>query len=388
MRGNRRVAPLGVCLLSLALLATGCQSDGTASAPEDRPTSARTVERTSSSTTAQRTSRPTPTFAGAPLAMLQEEIAMCRALGLDPIEVARLRQLPLYQMNEAQVHKFLRFLHAVEPDLRTRIGILARKNLGQPYNIYLLGEAPFETFDPQPLYSLRESDCVVFAEHTLAMGLGGDWTRFFGMLQRIRYRDGQIGVATRNHYTESDWVPANAWLYTDVTDDLGGDAVVRFEQRVDRARFLKNTFGLETDILVQQHVDTYLPFSETGRAIPELQTGDLALIVRGTSPTDVYVGHVTMVIRTEDDAINLIHSARPVVREESIQGYIQSELRRADRRRAEGKAYFQGFKFLRLNDNPLERLVELDGPDAPSIKLPLGALVRTIPDVPVLEQPE
>jgi hypothetical protein len=42
------------------------------------------------------------------------------------------------------------------------------------------------------------------------------------MLQRIRYRDGVIGVATRNHYTEMDWNVANRWLVTDISADLAG----------------------------------------------------------------------------------------------------------------------------------------------------------------------
>jgi hypothetical protein len=34
------------------------------------------------------------------------------------------------------------------------------------------------------------------------MALSRDWTGFMRLLQRIRYRDGRLGVATRNHYTE------------------------------------------------------------------------------------------------------------------------------------------------------------------------------------------
>jgi hypothetical protein len=33
------------------------------------------------------------------------------------------------------------------------------------------------------------------------------------------------------------------------------------------------------------------------------------------------------------------------------------------------KPYFYGFKFLRLRENPLEALREIDGPDAPVVKI-------------------
>ena len=97
---------------------------------------------------------------------------------------------PLYQFTEAEVGPYLGHLQATEPDLRKRIVALARKNIGQPYELYLLGEMPFETYDPQPLYSIARSDCLVFAEHTYAMALTRDWTGFMRLLQRIRYRDG------------------------------------------------------------------------------------------------------------------------------------------------------------------------------------------------------
>ena len=124
-------------------------------------------------------------------------------------DIQTLESKPLYEFSEAEVGAYIKHLQAAEPDLRKRIVHLARKNIGQPYDIYLLGEMPFETYDPQPIYCLTKSDCVVFTEHTYAMALTGDWPSFIKMLERIRYRDGQIGVATRNHYTEADWDKSN-----------------------------------------------------------------------------------------------------------------------------------------------------------------------------------
>ncbi|MEQ9453881.1 MAG: DUF1460 domain-containing protein [Phycisphaeraceae bacterium] len=322
---------------------------------------------------------------GHPLAMLPENIKLCRALGLDPMVIARLERMQLYAMSPVEVHQYLKYLHAREPDLRTRLGILARKNKGQAYEIFLLGESPFELYDAQPLYSLRKSDCVVYAEHTLAMGLGWDWESFFGFLQRIRYKDGQIGVATRNHFTESDWAPNNSWLYTEVTRELGGDRVVEFSQRVNRSASLRRTFGVETEIPIESRVDAYLPYEEAGVALEGLRTGDLALIVRGKGVENLWVGHVTMVIRNEDGTIHLIHSAQPVVREESIQQLIRNEVGRIPTKQAEGKGWFHGFKFLRLNDEPLQRLAEVDGVGAPVIKVPVGALITSEPVRPVIE---
>ena len=189
-------------------------------------------------------------------------------------DAAKLADKPLYKFTEAEVGAYLGHLQATEPNLRKRIVHLARKNLGQPYDIYLLGEMPFETYDPQPIYCLTKSDCVVFAEHTYAMALTGDWPAFMRMLQRIRYRDGQIGVATRNHYTEADWVKSNHWLVRDITRDIAGDRGVAFDERIDRAKFLKGRYGLTVDIPVEMHHDLYLPYTEIDRIADHLQDGD------------------------------------------------------------------------------------------------------------------
>ncbi len=311
-----------------------------------------------------------------------EQSAACERLGLDASEVAKLVDKPLYKFTEAEVDTYLRFLNAAEPDLRTRIVHLARKNVGQPYELYLLGEMPFEPYDPQPIYCLGKSDCVVYAEHTYAMALSHNWPSFMKLLQRIRYRDGRLGVVTRNHYTEADWNVSNNWLVDDITAKLAGERAVTFEQSIDRAKFFKNRYGLDVDAAVERHRDVYLPFEEIERAKGELRDGDFVNIVRGivsksAAPNDVFggsawVGHVGLIVRGDDGEVHLIHSAEPKVREEPIDRYIARSTEDLAARDAEGKSRLLGFKFLRLREKPLERLRAIDGPDAPRVTLPSG----------------
>ncbi|HEX4412246.1 MAG TPA: N-acetylmuramoyl-L-alanine amidase-like domain-containing protein, partial [Lacipirellulaceae bacterium] len=140
-------------------------------------------------------------FAGKAADLTSAQKAECKKLGLDQKQITELIDKPLYKCNESEVDTYLKFLSATEPDLRKRIVTIARKNINQPYELYLLGEMPFEPYDPQPIYCLGKSDCLVFTEHTYAMALSHNWPSFMMMLQRIRYRNGHIGVATRNHYT-------------------------------------------------------------------------------------------------------------------------------------------------------------------------------------------
>jgi hypothetical protein len=201
------------------------------------------------------------------------------------------------------------------------------------------------------------------------------------MLQRIRYRDGQIGVATRNHYTEADWVKSNQWLVRDITGEIAGERGVVFDERIDRAKFLKGRYGLTVDIPVEMHRDLYLPCTEVDRAAPRLEDGDFVNICRGVvkpggSPTEavpgsVYVGHVGFVAHGPDGTLHMIHSTPPQVREEPLAQYIARSTANAVELDSAGKPRLVGFKFFRLADDPLANLRKLDGPGAPSVSLPL-----------------
>jgi len=330
--------------------------------------------------------------------LTRKQRQVCRDLGLDTRQVAELIAKPLYEFDESEVDVFLRYLCAFQPDLSKRIKHLARKNIGQPYEIYLLGELPFEHYDPQPLYNLERSDCLVYAEHTYAMALTDSWPGFMQMLQRIRYKDGQIGVATRNHYTESDWNPNNDWLVRDITQEVARNKAVHFTQKVDRAKFLLKRYGLKTDIPIEEVQLVFIRFEDIDQAKPRLRDGDFVNIVRGrpgrlNQPTQAgkpahpsaaketmrgifggsaWVGHAGLIVLGDDGEVHLIHSTSPQVREEPIDDYIARSTENNDQSDSAGKARLLGFKFLRLRNDPWKNLREIDGENAPRVTLPGG----------------
>lgn len=285
-----------------------------------------------------------------------------RELGIGEAERDLLQGAPLQQLKPAQIDRFLALLHRAVPDLRARVSLLARRFLGQRYELYLLGEFPYEVVDPQPLFTLDASDCVVFVEHVYAMALGASWSEFFWLLQRIRYRDGVIGVATRNHYTEADWLPANRWLVRDLTEALQPAAAQRYGMVVDRERFLRERYRIHVPTPKQPWQDVYLPVDAALRALPALQAGDLVNIVSGRHG-GAWVSHMGLVVLGPDGERRLLHSAEPAVREESFAAYVERARARTAqaealaRERAGGQAAttataLLGFKFLRLNDAP------------------------------------
>ena len=290
----------------------------------------------------------------------------------DPVAPA---DRPLYTMDETDIDAFLPRAQKQWPDLRERIAGIARLNLGQPYDIYLLGEAPFETIDPQPIYCLDRSDCVVFAEHTLAMALTDDWPSFLTMLQRIRYADGHIGVRTRNHYTEGDWNPNNTWLLKDVSRELAGEKAATYTVKIDRARFFKTRYELDENIPVEELVVDYVPVDATLEAAQGLRSGDVINFVRGKVADDgqltgLYVGHVGLVVREGNGEIRIIHSANPQVREQPLAEIVEGATAQD---RTPGRTVAAGFIFLRLQEDALERLATIDGEAAPKVPLPDGS---------------
>ncbi|MBU0638876.1 MAG: DUF1460 domain-containing protein [Planctomycetes bacterium] len=240
--------------------------------------------------------------------------------------MSRFSERPLYTLTEADVDQYLAPLREVQPELTARVAALGRQNIGQPYDIYLLGEFPYESHDPDPIYCLQRSDCLTFCEHMYALALGDDWWSFLRILQRLRYRDGIIGMLTRNHYTLADWNRNNAFLFEDLTPTLGaGKAAVPLQQTCQRARFFAQ-FGIGQDIPDEALTDTYIPKDRLPDVLDELRNADFVNIIRGDDESQ-WCGHTGLIARGGDGTVDFLHSARPAVREEPLLEYVQKDRR-------------------------------------------------------------
>ncbi len=325
--------------------------------------------------------------------LTSQEKELAGQLMLNPDYLAELQAKPLYRFSPNDLDAYLRFIHLYKPDLRDRIQYLARKNLTQPYEIYLLGEFPFEIYDLQPIFCQDRSDCVVFSEHTYAMALARNWQEFMVILQNIRYQDGRIGMLTRNHYTELDWDRNNSWLVTDITEEIGGEYMQADTVVIDKRNFFKR-MGIGQDLSPDTLVLSYIPAEHLTKVSSRLQPGDFINIVRGPEPGQPgskYVGHVGLITRDSSGQLNMLHSTMPAVIEQPLHSVYfpydqfnhnrhQTNLRTAEENRKimahnqsirqkygdsrpekfkKTKAllpFFYGFKFLRLNPDPIQEL--------------------------------
>lgn len=311
------------------------------------------------------------------------DAAAADTLGIERIYLQKLLAKPLYKFSEEDINNYLPYLQYTIPTLQERMKHLARKGLGQPYDIYLLGEYPAEIYDRQPLYSLDKSDCVVYTEHILAMAMGHDWQSFFSILQRIRYKDGIISYITRNHYSEYDWGPNNAWLADDITDDLAGKYAELDTAYVNKGRFFKRNdvpYDMPRDSIIWK----YIPMRAMPMVLNKLETGDIVNVVRGYK-SGRWIGHFGMVMKDDDGTVYFLHSTTPKVKQqpfiEVIEDVNASNLEKEkynaplELKNLEIKAYNQehpdepqkyeklktytlGYRFLRVKDDPLAEIMK------------------------------
>jgi hypothetical protein len=207
------------------------------------------------------------------------------------------------------------------------------------------------------------------------MALSSSWEEFFWMLQRIRYKDGVIGVATRNHYTEVDWNANNNWLVSDISALVAGNDALSYELKVDRARFLRTRHQTLREIPVQLSRETYVGKDQLAPVLPQLREGDLVNVV-STRDGMFWVSHVGLIVIGPDGQRNFLNSADPAVREESFEAFFQRTAEREQRNARDGRngQKLAGFKFLRLNDNiVVPPMAPQPRPVAPAPAAPLAA---------------
>ena len=263
--------------------------------------------------------------------------------------IAKLEKTPIYKMEPKEVDLYLRHLCKTEPSLRERVVHIARKNVGQPYDMYLLGEFPYEISDGQPLFDYKHGDCVVFSEHTYAMALSCDWKTFFANLQKLRYKNGEIGLVTRNHFTEADWIVNNRWLLTDMTTKLDATTVTHYTEKIDRSAFFAK-HGIGQGIPVETLEDEYIPAEAIASVAGKLKDGDFVNVVRGKGDGGVWVGHVGLIAHGKDGEAHFIHSTSPKSVEVPLLQYVNDNIEKNIERRRKGEAEFKGMKFLTLKD--------------------------------------
>mgnify|MGYP005831270907 CR=1 FL=1 len=173
----------------------------------------------------------------------------------------------------------------------------SQRFLGAPYDLYCEGDGPYARYDRRPLLNLKKLNCMTYCEIVLALTLADYYEDFFNVLQHIRYRQGIIGMATRNHYTMADWLPANSWCLADVTEQVGGADAIPLTRTISHQRFFagKGSTDLPVTLPDRQVTITYIPLARLAAHQDSLRSGDIVALIQDRP--DIFSAHMLLVIR-------------------------------------------------------------------------------------------
>ncbi|MEK6642764.1 MAG: N-acetylmuramoyl-L-alanine amidase-like domain-containing protein [Planctomycetota bacterium] len=239
-----------------------------------------------------------------------------------PRSVERLRQAPIYTFTERELDAYLRHLATQPLSMQGRVRLIARQSIGQPYELGVLGEFPFEVIDPDPMVCLAASDCVTFVEQTYAMAKANDWESFIKYLVQIRYQNSIIGFETRNHFVETDWNWNNTWLFDEVSRSISDGNTTDMLTQVDYTAFFAK-HKVRRDMPVNRYKGIYIPREHISKTAPQIRDGDVVQLVKGDEQLQ-YVSHMGLLFHDEAGRVTMLHSGKPAVREVVLESYLQS----------------------------------------------------------------
>jgi N-acetylmuramoyl-L-alanine amidase-like protein len=209
--------------------------------------------------------------------------------------------------------------------LARKIATVSARYLGARYVRDPLGEGPGMAPDTDPLFCRDGVDCQTFVEQVLAEALARRPQDLVPLLTRIRYKGGQIGFATRNHYMVSDWLPRNRWLIRDLTGTIGGSKSRVMTKVIDRAAFFRSRGAPELGQGIAPEVSRtlYLPRASVSALEGRIPNG--AVLIWLQDRPGIMAAHCGLAVRRADGALIFRHASelRGRVLDEPLRDYLQ-----------------------------------------------------------------
>jgi hypothetical protein len=197
-------------------------------------------------------------------------------------------KVKLGRWNEQDLDRMLAAAAEI-PATGKRIAFLSAQFLGVAYReSTLIGDTNAREI---LVINLEALDCFTYLDYVEAMRLSDSFASFKEMVRRVRYRNGDVAYATRNHFF-TDWIERNS-LVKDVTSSVGGTNAREIHKRLNdhgEGKYLVD--GIEP----VQRVITFIPGKAVdNEVIRQLRTGDYIGIYSREKGLDV--SHVGIVIK-------------------------------------------------------------------------------------------
>src|SRR5437868_9544767 len=210
---------------------------------------------------------------------------------------------PVSHMSEQQLDRAIANAHLV-PAVGERVERLSALFVGVPYGDLPLGEGT--GIEPYPRWRTDLVDCQTFVETVLAMANAKSLARARAILDDIRYSGDppQVSFATRNHFTEAQWLPSN------VAKGYMREETLEIDSRapattltLHRAEW-GNVPGLKRLATAQvpegDFEIRYLTLDAARKRARSIEPGSVLLVVRQHDPDRVVrVSHMGFVVRKD-----------------------------------------------------------------------------------------
>ena len=214
-----------------------------------------------------------------------------------------LASAPVLQMSEQQLDRAISDAHLV-PAIGERIERLSALFVDVPYRDYPLGEG--SGVEPQPRWRVDGVDCQTFVETVLAMANAKSLERARTVLDDIRYAGDppKVSFATRNHFTEAQWLPSNlgkGYLREEtrtIEERAPSTSLVLRRAQWEKVPGLKRLSPAK--IPQGEFPIRYLTLEQTRKRGASIEPGSVLLVVRQQDPKRVVrVSHMGLVVRKE-----------------------------------------------------------------------------------------
>ncbi|MEN8193045.1 MAG: N-acetylmuramoyl-L-alanine amidase-like domain-containing protein [Bacteroidota bacterium] len=210
----------------------------------------------------------------------------------------------IYEMSKWEVDSILTLKSSEQLTVTERMNYFSNLFLGMPYGLTCVGDGPYALYDTQPLLTLDTTNCMVFCEDVLALSISDSYENFFNNLQEIRYKDGVIGMKTRNHYTMADWLPENSWLLHDVVKEVAGERAKTITRTISHKNFFEQKGITDMRYVKDDREMTvnYIPFDALMDVKENFKDGDiLALLFRNLD--NIFSAHMLMAYDTPNGKV-------------------------------------------------------------------------------------
>jgi hypothetical protein len=205
--------------------------------------------------------------------------------------------------------------------------------LGAPYRYGPLGEGPKARYDRDPIYRRDRFDCVTYLETVMAYALAESEAQSIPLLQQIRYKDGKIDFAHRNHFTFPQWLVENhkRGIIFPTTESIGGPYLQSYHQAIPPSLWKGTRWKqrIPFSMLPTSYTVRYIPLKDIHKVLHKLPwfgwMGEVFDLPHNAST----IAHVGFFVRESPNLLYFRHAnAGPRgVRQDLLLPYAKARLR-------------------------------------------------------------